>query len=104
MCFPNTHQLSGWGKYVNLCFFQKETKCFSKFESAKYPSPIDHEDPTSFKNSESMLHFFSCKANMDGFSFETKRGEKKNIIKEINSLCTKYPYVLALSNILQNLK
>jgi hypothetical protein len=26
MCFPDTHQLSDWGKYVNLFFFQIETK------------------------------------------------------------------------------
>jgi len=49
MYFLDIHQLTDWGKHVNLCFFQMETIFFSKLESAKYPSAIDHEDPTSFK-------------------------------------------------------
>jgi hypothetical protein len=52
MCFPYTHQLSDWHKYLNLCFFQMENIFFSNLESATYPSPIGHEDPTSFNNSK----------------------------------------------------
>jgi hypothetical protein len=66
-----------------------DQKKISNLESAKYPSPIDHKDPTSFKNSEpiSVLQFFFTKGQHGWFLFETKRGENKNILKEINFLC-----------------
>jgi hypothetical protein len=42
---------------------------FSNLESAKYPSPIDHEDPTSFKNSELVLQFFFMQGQQGWFFF-----------------------------------
>jgi len=48
MCFPITHQLGELGAYAS---FQWRPK-FANLKSAKYPSLIDHKDPTSFKNSE----------------------------------------------------
>jgi hypothetical protein len=56
-----------------------ETNFFSNLKSVKYPSSINHEDPTSLNNSESMLQFFSMQGQQGRFSFK-KKDKKKGIV------------------------